>query len=132
MRRREALGDLDRVVDRLARGKRAARQPRAQGLAFEQLRDDVGSAIVRPEIVDRGDVGVVQAAGGLRLLLEAPQPVRVVGEGGRQDLDRDVALQALVARAIDLPHATGADDSHDLVRSEPGAGREAQFNPSTT
>ena len=34
----EAVGDLERVVDRAARREPAAREDRAQGLPFEQLR----------------------------------------------------------------------------------------------
>jgi predicted nuclease with RNAse H fold len=69
----EAVRELDRVLRRLAHGERAARHPRAQRLALEQLRDDVRRAVVRAEVVDRGDVRVIQPASGLRLLLEAPQ-----------------------------------------------------------
>ena len=38
----EAARDLERVVERLARRERARREPVAQRLALEQLRDDVG------------------------------------------------------------------------------------------
>ena len=41
--------------------------------------------------------------------LEAGEPVGVGGERRRQDLDRDLALQLRVGRAIDLAHAAGAD-----------------------
>ena len=50
---------------------------------------------------------------------------RVVGEVLRQHLDRDVALEARVARAVDLAHAAGAERRQDLVRAEAVAGREA-------
>ena len=39
-----------------------------------------------------------------------------------QDLDRDVAIQLRVARAIDLAHAAGADRHDDFVRAEASAG----------
>ncbi len=105
----EAVGDLERVVDRLALRELAAGEDRAQRLAFEELLDDVGRAVVLADVVDGGDVGVVEDAGGLRLLLEAAQAVGVGGEGGRQDLDRDVAAEARVLGAVDLPHAARAD-----------------------
>ena len=42
VRGREAVGDLERVVDGLALREGAAREDRPQRLAFEQLQDDVG------------------------------------------------------------------------------------------
>ena len=42
----------------------------------------------------------------------------VGGELGREDLDRDLAAQALVARAVDLAHASGPERREDLVRAK--------------
>ena len=55
-----------------------------------------------------------------RLALEARQPIGVAGEAPRQDLDRDVAAELRVARAIDLAHAADAD-----ARAAPGRRRGA-------
>ena len=90
-----------------------------------------GAPSMCPEVVHRGDVGVVEAPGGLRLLLEAAHPVGVRGERRRQDLDRDLALEPLVARAVDLAHPSGADRREDLVGTEPRSGRQGHFRPST-
>ena len=62
VRRGESLRDLDGVVDRLADRERPGEQARPQRLALEQLRDDVRRVVVRPEVVDRRDVGVVEDA----------------------------------------------------------------------
>ena len=78
-----------------------------------------GRAVVGADVVDRRDVRVVQAARRLRLLLEAPQPVGVLRVRRRQHLDRDVALQPLVARPVHLAHPAGADRREDLVGTEP-------------
>ena len=43
-----------------------------------------------------------------------------------QDLERDVAIQLRVARAIDLAHAAGAEGGEDFVRAEARAGGEGQ------
>ena len=40
----------------------------------------------------------------------------------RQDLDRDGAIQARVARLVDLAHSAGADWREDLVRAEASSG----------
>jgi hypothetical protein len=78
VRRGEAVRHLQRVVDRLPRREASAGQCRAKGLSLEQLLDDVRSAVVSPDVVNRGDVGVVQEPGGPGLLLEAVQPIGVV------------------------------------------------------
>ena len=46
VRRRQTAGDLLRVIKRLAHGQRTVIQLRAQLLAFQQLGDDVGRALV--------------------------------------------------------------------------------------
>ena len=83
---REALGDLQGVVDRLASRQRAAVDLVAQRLAFEQLRDDVGRAVLRADVVDGEDVRMVERARGPRLLVETAQPVSVRGKSGGRTL----------------------------------------------
>ena len=120
----EPLGDLARVVDGLARRQRAAVQAAAQRFAFEQLRDDVGRAVVDADVVDGQDVRVIELPGGARLLLEAMQPARIRRERLGDQLDRDVAPETRIARAVDLAHAAGAEPADDLVGTDRGAGRD--------
>src|SRR5216684_1531610 len=61
-----------------------------------------------------------------RLLLEATQAVRVLGERQRQDLDRHVARDARIAGPVDLPHPARPERGEDLVRAEARAGSEDQ------
>jgi len=127
----QTLRELDRVVDRLARGEPPPRERRAQRLSLEKLGDHVRRAVVRADVEDRRDVRVVQESRRPRLLLEPPQAVRIRREGHRQHLDRDVAPQARILRAVDLPHPAGADRREDLVRPESGAGGETHFASDT-
>ena len=125
----EAVGDLQGVVDHPALRKLPRGEGRAQRLALEQLLDDVRRVVVRADVVDGGDVGVVEDAGGLRLLLESAQPVRVLREGRRQHLDRDLAPEARILRAVDLAHPPGADLAEDFVGAELRAARERHRSP---
>ncbi len=50
------------------------------------------------------------------------------GEARRQHLDGDLAVEAAVARAIDLAHTAGADGGDDLVRAEPSASGQGHSN----
>ena len=129
----EAVRDLHRIVDRLARRKPATREHRAQRLALEQLLDDVRGVVasVRSDVVDRGDVRVIEHARGFRLLLEAAQAVRILREGGGQHLDRDLAPEARVLGAVHLAHSPGADLAEDFVGTELRAGGEGHCADST-
>ena len=70
------------------------------------------------EAVDRGDVRVVELREELRLALESRQALLVLGERRGQDLDRDLALQPRVGRAVDLAHPALAELGGDLVGAE--------------
>src|SRR5438552_13889361 len=109
--RRNLLG----VFDGFAHRQRPGTQPLAQCLTLQKLGDHigrafvlVGRAFVLAKIVHRQNVRMIQRSRGLRLLLKAPQPLGIAGETHRQDLDRDLAVEASVAGAIDLAYAAGA------------------------
>ncbi len=61
----------------------------------------------------------------LRVAAEAREPNRIVGDGGQQQLDRDVAIELGVASAIHLAHATGAESGENLVGADLRSAREA-------
>src|SRR5262249_21326524 len=86
---------------------------------------DVGRRVLGPDVVNRDDVGVGERGSGPRFPLEPAQPVDVGGDGGRKDLDRHVAPEAGVPRAVDLSHAPGAERRKDLIRPEAVAGCES-------
>ena len=67
---------------------------------------------------------MVQRSKELRLALEAGQAIRINCKQLRQDLQRDVAIQFGIARAIHLTHAAGAEGSEHFVSVETNAGRE--------
>ena len=75
---------------------------------FNEFEDERGYAAGFFESVDGCDVGMVQCCEQLCLAAEARQPIRVVRDAFGQDLERDVAIQAGVAGAIDLAHAPSA------------------------
>jgi hypothetical protein len=118
----EAARDLGPIRGRLGHGQRALVQARAQGGSFEELRHDVGESVLLTHVVHREHVRIREAAGGARLLLEAPQSLGVAGQRAREDLDRDVAIQARVPRAVHLAHPPRAQRAQDLVRPEARAG----------
>src|SRR5438552_6002170 len=75
--------------------------------------------------MDRDDVGMVERRGRAHLLLEPLAAFRIRRQRGRQNLDRDVALQPRVACAIHFAHRAGADGGEDLIRPDAASGCES-------
>ena len=70
---------------------------------------------------------MVQRGEDFRFALETGEPFRVGRERFGQDLDGDVAIEARVARPIDLAHPAGPEGGEDLVGAEAGAGSKSQI-----
>ena len=84
--------------------------------------DDEGDAALFADVMDRADVRMAELRDGLRLTLEARPPRGVVHHGGRQHLDRDVAVEPRIVRPVDLAHPARAEQAHDFVGAESRAG----------
>ncbi len=102
MRLFERARDRQRRSNDIVDGERAAKR-----LTLDVLEDE----IIRTEIVELADVGMVQRRDGARLLFE---PLEVIG----QPLDRDRAPQPRVAGLPHLAHAARADGRFQQVRAE--------------
>ena len=126
MRRFERLRDLLRDRQRLVDRDRPARNALRQVLALDELHHQRTDTVGFFETVDVRDVGMIQRREGLRFAREPREPFGVAREDIGQHLDRDVAIQLRIARAIDLAHAAGAQGGEDLIRAEAKAGVEGQ------
>ena len=93
----------------------------AQRPPVHELHDREGQPRRLADLVDRDDVRVVEGGGRARLLGEAAEAVRDRGEGLGQELDGDVAVEVVVAGAVDLTHAPRAQLVEELVPAEPHA-----------
>ena len=100
----------------------------AQRPAVQHHADDVRGAVVRADVRDREDVGVIQRGGGSCFLVEAPQTVGICRVRGRKNLDRDIAPEPLVARRVDLAYPAPAQQGQDFVRADSGADVRAIVN----
>ena len=78
-----------------------------------------------------GDVGMIERGEELRFPAEAREAIGIVGDGGEQDFDRDVAIQLRVPRAIHFAHPAGADGSKNFVRADPRPGGQRRWDPSS-
>ncbi len=111
----ERVGNLPRDGQRVAHGQRPFREAIGERHAVDELEHQRGHAIHVLETVDRADVGVIERRQYARFALEACEPLRVGGEDAREDLDRNVASQLRVARAIDFTHTASAELGHHGV-----------------
>ena len=96
----ECIANLRRVLKSLS-----DRQRTLEYSAFDILHDQV----VRPDIMQRANVGVIQGGYGVRFALES------FGELFVRNLDCDNAIQPCIASFVDFAHPTSAKEREDLV-----------------
>src|SRR5262249_50017604 len=99
----ESLSDLPRVVQNLWNGQRAA-----QCFAFYQFQHQESRALGFLQSVNCGDIGMIERRQSARFLSYRSQSLRVVCKLAGQSLDRNIAPEFAVMRAIDLAHAASA------------------------
>jgi hypothetical protein len=110
----ERLGDLGRDRERLVDRDRALHEAIGQRQPLDELDDE----IVRTDVVERADFGMVQRRDRAPLAREALAEA-IVGR-----LDRDVAVEPSVARLVHATHPAGTEHALDPVRAEQRSGGE--------
>jgi hypothetical protein len=119
----QRVGDGDQPVEGLAQRRcAAALQQVGQGLAVDQLHDQDVVALVGDDVEQRHHAGVRHRRRRPRLAQHAGPPLGIAGRARRQDLQRDVAVEPLVARPPDLAHRAAAEPRQQAVRSDADAG----------
>ena len=78
--------------------------------------------------MDVRDVGVIEGRERLRFAREPGQAIGIAGERVRKDLQRDVAIQLRIVRAIHLAHSACAEGGENLIRAESDARAEGQLS----
>ena len=126
MRDLQALERLNRDVEALRDREAPPVHDLVQALAFEVFEDEIEGSrrdphvarVRRREVVDRDHVRMVQSRDGTRFVHETPAHLRVTLEGGREDLDGDLAAQRGIRREVDLSHPTAAEQAENLVPAD--------------
>jgi hypothetical protein len=101
----QAVGDLDRHLQRRRQVQLPLLDQTAHGGAVDELHGDESGIVRFLDLVDLRDGGMVHGGGGAGLLDEAPAAIRILDHLGLEDFQGDVASQARVARPIDDTHA---------------------------
>ncbi len=104
-------------IDKLQRDRKvgAPRNQVFQAFAIHQFHGDEGNTALIAHVVHRNDVGMLQAAGGLRLAVKALEQIRIVGNAGRDGFQRDQAVDDRVARAVHHSHGAVSQLADHLV-----------------
>ena len=117
----ERVGQLRHDAGDLGHRQRPAGEASSQGFALVVRHRDERLAGMRTDLVDRGDVRVIQRAGGARLSQQAGRSVRVADVFGGKEFERDAAVQASILSQINRPHSPGADLADDPVMGDLGS-----------
>jgi hypothetical protein len=118
----ERLRNLQRDRQCLLEWNWTLLDPLGERRPVDELEDERMHAVGYLEAMNRRDAWMAEGRQQLRLTLEARQPIGIVSQMFRQDLERDTSIQPSIARAIHLAHAAGAERRHDLEGPEPAAG----------
>ncbi len=119
------VGGVERVADLRdeARGEQrfepalGAQQARQVG-ALDVAHRHVQQPVLLARVVDRDHVGMLDRGRRAELAPEAPAELVVVGELGRDHLQRDLAVERDVRRAVDDAHPAAPGDAVDHVVGE--------------
>ena len=116
VRVREGARHLHQDLPDLGRRERTARgQHGRERLAAQKLHDKIDHPAGLADAIDRNDAGVLELGGRAGFALEPLDELLVERQGERQDLDRHVALQLLLARLEDDGHPAAAQLFEDFV-----------------
>src|SRR5216683_2803364 len=89
---RERLGSLDGIFDRCVRYQTTCRNQLVQGLAGDVLHNNEVNAILRTDVMNNTDIGMLQRRDRFRFLLEARMEVWVGRQMSWQDFNRHRTL----------------------------------------
>ena len=101
----EGVSNLECIFDGYVGGKTAGWNALVESLTGDELHDHEVDPILRTNVVDNADIGVLQHADGLRFLSEAGAEVRVRDQVSGKNLDGNGTMEASVDGAIDLTHS---------------------------
>jgi hypothetical protein len=106
VRSRESVGKLDCELRQLSRGI---------GGRNRRTLDVLHHKVIRPDVVQRTNVGVIQCADGFRFPLETFTELR----GG--NLEGNNTIKARVAGLVNVSHSACADRDEDFIRTQPSS-----------
>lgn len=121
---RQAFRDMLEISQKLSKIGLLSMNLFAQGLAVDKLHRDEVDIIALVDFVDVSNVRMIQGGGRLPLLNEAAHATLVSSERGRQDFERDFAIEAGVFGQINFTHPARAEFRQDAVMRDGCVGQK--------
>ena len=117
MRFGERIGDLNAVFRHVPGVQGSSGDRRLECLTRDELECEKQLGVVLAGLVQRRDVRMRKRCCSLRVSQKTRAPVGITCNRIVDDLERDRAAEASIARAVDLAEASGADPFEDPVVS---------------
>jgi hypothetical protein len=124
MRFVQSIGNFCAVAKHLVNGEWPFRDSLVERFSLDILEHQEIDAILLADVVQRADVGMLQARNGACLTFKALAQLWLGGYLLRKNLYGDNPVQSRIARAVDLSHATSTDGGNDFIGAELGAGNQ--------
>src|SRR6266850_4710839 len=90
----------------------------AESLTVDKLHRDKVSAFKFTDLVDVGDVRMIQRSSGLRLLFEALQSFPIRSKIRGQYFERHIAIDAAIACEINVAHSAFSESCANFVAAD--------------
>jgi hypothetical protein len=120
----QGFSDLPGDRQRLADGQRSACQSLGERLARNQLHDEIAATLLFVQLIDRGNMRMVERRQKPGFTLKAGHPFPVLCEFIAHHLDGNQTVELRVAGAEDLPHAAGPQGVEDFIAAQSGMGNQ--------
>ena len=114
----QRVGSLHGNVDDVRRRERPPRDSGRDGLPLDVFHDDEVKTVALTNVMNSGDIRMIQRRRRPGFALEALHPLRVRCQVARENLERDGPIQPRVAREVHLTHPARAKQGQDLVVTE--------------
>ena len=107
----QTIGDLNPETKGLVELQRTFLQAIGERLSLEVLHDEEFDPAFVTHVVQRTDMGMIQARDRARFSLETFFERGAIRQMARKHFDGDRAIEPRVFGLVDLPHAAGSDRS---------------------
>ncbi len=121
MRGDEAIDELNGKREEFGLGERTECERGVKGFARDVFHDEEVRAALGVEIVDGGNVGVIEFGESVGFIVEVMAGRFVSDDAGRKELDGNIAIEVRITGEVHDTHPATADTSNDSVVAELGA-----------
>lgn len=113
--RGETVGDLRAEGDHIFLRERAVEKPGAESDPVDKLHDEKVEAVVGIEVVNRGDVGMIELGESQGFVAKFSAGAIVGNGAGKENLEGNYTVEVFILGAVNDTHPAAADSLDDSV-----------------